>query len=122
MSKIRHRKAVGGGPPKIPSKQGVNQMEPINTVGNSQAFTSLTKTDRGKQSEGFVDTLKRFTDQVNRQLNESDSQMQELALGKRNDLHEVVVATEKADLSFNLLVQVRNKLLDAYQAIMNTQM
>lgn len=97
-------------------------MDPINTVGNNQALMSLTKTKQGEKNEGFVDTLKRFTDEVNQQLNESDSQMQELALGKRNDLHEVVVTAEKADLSFNLLVQVRNKLLDAYQAIMNTQM
>jgi flagellar hook-basal body complex protein FliE len=58
---------------------------------------------------------------VNEELQQADGKMEEFAVGKRSDLHEVVVATEKADISFKLLLQVRNKLLEAYQEIMRMQ-
>ena len=42
----------------------------------------------------------------------------EFAVGKRQDLHEIMIASEKANLSFKFLLEIRNKLLDAYREVM----
>lgn len=47
--------------------------------------------------------------------------MKALAVGDEKNVHETMLAIEKADLSFRLLLQVRNKLLGAYQEIMRLQ-
>jgi flagellar hook-basal body complex protein FliE len=69
----------------------------------------------------FADTLKDFTRYVDGELQKADQIKQEFAVGKRADLHEVMIASEKADLSFRLLLQMRNKMLEAYQEIMRMQ-
>jgi flagellar hook-basal body complex protein FliE len=43
---------------------------------------------------------------------------EDFAIGKNNNIHEVMIAAEKAGLSLKFLMQIRNKLLDAYQEIM----
>ncbi|OHB62440.1 MAG: flagellar hook-basal body complex protein FliE [Planctomycetes bacterium RBG_13_60_9] len=49
----------------------------------------------------------------------SDTSVQDLLTGKNNDITTVVSAVAKADLSFNVLVGVRNKLIEAYKQTMN---
>jgi len=44
-----------------------------------------------------------------------------MVTGESRDLHEVMLAVEKANISFQFLTQVRNKALDAYQEIMKMQ-
>ena len=65
--------------------------------------------------------LKEQVAEVNRQIIDSDQQLRQLALGEAENLHQVMIALEKAKLSFELTVQVRNKLLEAYQDIMRMQ-
>lgn len=55
------------------------------------------------------------------QLNASDAQLQDLALGKAENLHQVMMSMEKAKLTFELAMQVRNKVLDAYHDVMRMQ-
>ena len=78
----------------------------------------------GKKTAGgrsFADTLKSFYSQVNDQISDADQKAEEFAVGKRHGLHEIMIATEKADISFRLLLQIRNKLLEGYQEIMRMQ-
>jgi flagellar hook-basal body complex protein FliE len=49
----------------------------------------------------------------------SDASIQELLTGKNTDITSVVSAVAKADMSFKLLVGVRNKLIEAYKQTMN---
>lgn len=58
---------------------------------------------------------------VNSSLLASERGLQELAAGGSVSLHEVMMRTEEARLSFNLLVQVRNRVLEAYQEVMRMQ-
>ncbi|MFH1491043.1 MAG: flagellar hook-basal body complex protein FliE [Pseudomonadota bacterium] len=76
---------------------------------------------RGSGGADFAETLKSLYRQVDQQIHEADLKAEELALGKRQDLHEVMISSQKADLSFRFLLQVRNKLLDAYQEVMRMQ-
>lgn len=59
--------------------------------------------------------------EVNGQLQRADSDLQRLALGDARNLHQVMINLEEARLSFQLLVQVRNRALEAYQEVMRMQ-
>jgi flagellar hook-basal body complex protein FliE len=69
----------------------------------------------------FADTLKEAVQSVNQLSLESDYKAQELATGKTDDIAGVMIATEKADIALRAMVQVRNKIIDAYQEIMRMQ-
>lgn len=58
---------------------------------------------------------------VNDRLVSADQDLQKLAVGATENLHEVMINLEEARLSFQLLAQVRNKLLEAYQEVMRMQ-
>ena len=70
---------------------------------------------------GFKEMLKERLDEVNALQLEADAAVRDLVAGKTDNLHEVLVAVSEADLSFRLMMQVRNKLVDAYKEIMRMQ-
>ncbi len=72
-------------------------------------------------STTFGETLKKFLSDVNELQLEADEQMQRLAAGEVENLHDVMIAVEKANISFELLVEIRNKVLEAYQELMRMQ-
>lgn len=100
-------------------------MDPIRGSFNHAAGMSEIMSDRAKAPGGggknFAETLRSLTMHVDQQLQVADQKAEELAVGKRHDLHEVMIASQKADLSFRFLLQVRNKLLDAYNEVMRMQ-
>ncbi|MGA9527434.1 MAG: flagellar hook-basal body complex protein FliE [Terriglobales bacterium] len=69
----------------------------------------------------FADTLKSAIGSVDQLNQTSDSQVTELLHGDRQDIHNVMIAVEKADVSFQLMMQVRNKILNAYQEVSKLQ-
>ena len=72
----------------------------------------------GQPDKSFMDHLGESLQQVNQSQNVADKQAVDVASGKQTDLHEAMIAASKAELSFNLMVQVRNKALEAYMEIM----
>lgn len=65
----------------------------------------------------FKDVLMQNIGQVNKLQQEATSAMQDLATGKRNDLEGVMLATNKADTAFRMLLAVRNKVQQAYEEV-----
>lgn len=72
------------------------------------------------QSE-FFQTLEGAMDKVQEMQTGADQQVANVLQGNRQDLHSAMVAVEKADLSFQLMMQVRNKIVQAYQTISQMQ-
>lgn len=70
---------------------------------------------------GFGDLLRSAVDNVERLENEAGQAVQAVAAGQEQDLHNTMIALEKADVSFQLLMQVRNKVIAAYETIMRMQ-
>jgi len=58
---------------------------------------------------------------VNQQLVQADQGLRELAAGETQNLHQVMISLEEARLGVQLLVQVRNRLLEAYQEVLRMQ-
>lgn len=66
---------------------------------------------------GFGETLKAALSDVNDMQLESGAQIQRLLSGENVDLHEVMISSAEAGVAFNLMMEIRNKLVDAYQEI-----
>lgn len=73
------------------------------------------------EKDSFGSALKDAIAKVNNLQTEADMAMQSLARGESKNIHETMIAVEKANLSFNMMLQVRNKILQAYEEIMRTQ-
>ena len=69
-----------------------------------------------------VKTIGQFVSEVDDLQQSSDMSIKDLLAGKNNDITSVVSAVAKADISFKLLVGVRNKLIEAYKQTMNMQL
>ena len=92
----------------------------INRIDQPQVPTAPFGGASGTQ-QSFADSLKEAVNQVNTAQKDSDRKMQELATGKTNNIHETMIAAEKADIALRLMVQVRNKMIEAYQEMMRMQ-
>ena len=68
-----------------------------------------------------METLEQSMDQVESAQGDASTEVARLLNGKGADLHSAMIAVEKADLSFQLMMQVRNKIVQAYQQISNMQ-
>jgi flagellar hook-basal body complex protein FliE len=76
----------------------------------------------GVPEEGkFFETLQQTINQAEGAQGDAASQVAALLDGKGADVHSAIIAVEKADLSFQLMMQVRNKIVQAYQQISNMQ-
>ena len=69
----------------------------------------------------FGDILKTMVAQTNEQQQNADLALQQLNTGGEKNLHEAMIAMEKADISLRYTIQVRNKAIDAYQEVMRMQ-
>jgi flagellar hook-basal body complex protein FliE len=72
-------------------------------------------------SAPFADALKGAVADTNRLQREADGAAMSVLAGDAGSLHQAMIALEKADISFRTLLQVRNKVLEAYQEIMRMQ-
>ena len=65
----------------------------------------------------FMDSLRNAMDQIGSLQSEADDKVAQLLNGNGQDVHSAMIAVEKANLSFQMMVQVRNKIVQAYQQI-----
>jgi len=73
-----------------------------------------------KPEQSFSSILQNAVNEVNQEQLEGDKAIQNYMTGKETSLHNTLISLEKADISFKLMMQVRGKLMDAYQQIMRT--
>jgi flagellar hook-basal body complex protein FliE len=70
---------------------------------------------------GFSDVLKNAINQVEQLHAGADKQVSDLLQGDRADVHNVMIAVQKADVAFQLMMQMRNKIVSAYQEVEKMQ-
>ena len=83
-------------------------------------FQPEVQKSSGNRSE-FLDTLQKTLDQAQHIESDAESKVTDLITGKGQDVHSAMIAVEKADISFQLIMQVRNKIVKAYQDISGLQ-
>ncbi|HEY2461224.1 MAG TPA: flagellar hook-basal body complex protein FliE [Candidatus Acidoferrum sp.] len=65
----------------------------------------------------FMSTLRNAMDQVGDLQSQADGKVAQLLSGNGQDVHSAMIAVEKASLAFQMMVQVRNKIVQAYQQV-----
>jgi flagellar hook-basal body complex protein FliE len=93
-------------------------------ISGGQAFpsTGIKKTPAQEAlSSVFSDALRNAVNDVDRLQKDADKTIVDVQTGNTGSVHEAIIALEKADLSFRTMLQVRNKLIEAYQEIMRMQ-
>jgi flagellar hook-basal body complex protein FliE len=70
---------------------------------------------------GFADTLRSAMDEMGQLQTQSETKVASVLDGSGADVHTALIAVQKADLSFQLMMQVRNKIVSAYQEISRMQ-
>lgn len=69
----------------------------------------------------FKNTMNSFLSDVNELNLDVDKKIEQFAAGEIKDVHQVMVAVEEASIAFKLMMEVRNKLMKAYQEVMRMQ-
>jgi flagellar hook-basal body complex protein FliE len=95
---------------------GVNSVLPMRTRTSEQSAAGATDL-----AKSFGQFLNDQVSQLNNQSNEVDQLNNQFVQGKLSDVHQLMIASEKATLGLQLTVQVRNKVVEAYQEIMRMQ-
>jgi flagellar hook-basal body complex protein FliE len=82
--------------------------------------TQLNSVDQG--SPGFIQMLGSQVNELNDGLNQADQSARALAAGEGVPVHDVMIAMEHARLKLQMAVEVRNRIVDAYQNLTNMQL
>lgn len=93
---------------------------PITRVGK-QGLDQLGKQvlDQTKdKGESFGKTLEKFITEVNGLQNQASMSIEKLATGEITDVHEVMIAVEEANTALEFMLEIRNKIVEAYQEVM----
>ena len=89
-----------------------NGLEALTQTGSTTAARPV------QSPESFGDLLKRSLNEVNQLKLEADEAINNLAAGEQKDIHQTMIDMEKADVAFQLLMQIRNKIISAYETLM----
>jgi len=104
------------------SINNVDQMLSELRAASAQAGGKPAAQSQDTSQVDFADVLKSTIEQVNSAQQTSQEMQKQFELGDEGvNLQDVMVSLQKASLSFQTMVQARNKLVSAYQEIMNTQ-
>tara|TARA_B100000686_G_C16439442_1_gene786203 strand:+ start:185 stop:493 length:309 start_codon:yes stop_codon:yes gene_type:complete len=101
-------------------------MKDITVESNLKAVLGpgLDKSKRAGQSEdvkSFTETLKESLKQVNTLQEDADKAIEEFTTGRSTSIHETMLSVNKADIAFRMTMQVRNKIVEAYQEVLRMQ-
>ena len=87
----------------------------------TEKSSELATPDAKDSNSSFFDMLTKSIQEVNGSVKESENIATDIATGKSTNIHEAMLAATKAEIGFNLLVQMRNKAIEAYQEVMRMQ-
>jgi flagellar hook-basal body complex protein FliE len=100
----------------------INSIKFDESLKSIQKNTSIAEnTTRNASGSSFADMLKESVSEINQSNKDADKLIADFATGKNTDIHNTMIAIEKADISFQLMMQIRNKLVAAYQEVYRMQ-
>ncbi|MDD2509673.1 MAG: flagellar hook-basal body complex protein FliE [Syntrophomonas sp.] len=97
-------------------------LDSITLAGVNPSQPPAAKNSPSSKESGFFNYLKDALQEVDELQKEAASSAEKLALGDETYLHNTILAYEKANLALQLTVEIRNKVMEAYQELMRMQM
>ena len=92
-------------------------MVEIKGLGQGTQSLELPEAKGTQKQSNFKDFLKNCIDDVNKLQKEAEKTVGEVATGKVENIHEAMIAMQKADLSFKLMVEARDRIVKAYEEV-----
>jgi len=99
--------------------EGINSIGPVQGGGFPQKITGPAQQKGGAS---FKDTLNGFLKDVNQMQQKADQSIQKMMAGEITDVHQVMSTVEEANVAFNMMMEIRGKVMDAYQEIMRIRL
>ncbi|NPA88393.1 flagellar hook-basal body complex protein FliE [Caminibacter pacificus] len=93
----------------------------INKVDNLNNLQNISKTNKKDDSLDFEKMLKSEIDSTNKLLEESEKAQADIATGQVEDLARASITIQKAEMKMKMMLEVRNKAINAYKELMKTQ-
>lgn len=102
----------------------MNNIDAMRALGGVSPLDGIKSPKKTEQSSGvsFKDTLNGFMNEVNTMQSRADEAIEKMATGEITDLHQVMVASEEAKTAFNMMMEIRNKVMDAYDEVMRMRL
>ena len=110
-----------GGLPGNPVQDAVARAIPPAELDKLNPPITLSAPDSAQPAYSFQNLLGNFVQDVNDKQAAAGDAVNGLLSGKNVSLHQAMISMEEASVSFQLMVEVRNKLLDSYQELMRMQ-
>jgi flagellar hook-basal body complex protein FliE len=92
-------------------------MSPIGPIGSAVTPADLAPKPSASPSPGFGESLARLVQSVDSSASEANAAVDKMLNGE-GDIHDAMIALQRAEMSLELTVQIRNKFVQAYQDIM----
>ena len=99
----------------------IKSLIPPTEVQPSHKGSGAEKSGSEVAGKSFSDMLSDSINEVNRLQTEASDSLEQLATGENQDIHNTVIELQKASISFKMMMEVRNKLVDAYKEVMRIQ-
>lgn len=93
----------------------------VSNVFQTKASGVVNTPTPAQAQKSFASVLKESLNQVNEAQNQSDVMTEKLAKGENVDLHQVMIASQKASITMSATLEIRNKVIEAYQEVMRMQ-
>ncbi len=97
-------------------------MTEINPIGPLKGSDDIQKSKNAKPASSgktdFKDTLKEYLKDVDAIKSKADKSIEKMTSGEINNVHQAVDSVHEADQAFNMMMEIKNKVQDAYQEVM----
>ena len=120
--------------PNLQANKQLDRFAKVNEMGqnfgasktqqtNGVDFVPIDKTTPTERvtAPGFAQMFENFVKGVDQKKKSSARETQDLILGRSDNVHEAVVKSQEAGVAFNLMIEVRNKLVESYKELMRMQ-
>jgi flagellar hook-basal body complex protein FliE len=95
----------------------INPLESLNGVSNTGTTGKLKQAAGKNDGVSFKKTMSNFLNEVNTMQVKADESIQKMAAGEITDVHQVMNSVQEANVAFNLMMEIRNKVIDAYKEV-----
>ena len=93
----------------------------INKIDNLNNVSPINKQNKTNESGGFEEILKKELNETNDMLQKAQKTEDEIATGEVKDLATATITIQKAEMKMKMMLEVRNKAINAYKELLKTQ-
>ncbi|MBN1128321.1 MAG: flagellar hook-basal body complex protein FliE, partial [Chitinispirillaceae bacterium] len=98
------------------------QINPVGPIREQGATGKTQGVKTRNNAPSFAETLQGFLKDVNSMQVKADESIEKMAAGEITDVHQVMSTVEEANVAFNMMMEIRNKVMDAYQEVMRIRL